>query len=46
MVAGGMVAIKWEGVQLDCGSGSTVIARGPSEPAGTPTDFCVIVLSN
>ena len=46
VVAGGMVAINLEGVQLDGGSVSTVIARGPSEPAGTPTDFGVIVLSN
>jgi hypothetical protein len=46
VVAGGLVAINVEGVQLDGGSVSTVIARGPSEPAGEPTDFGVIVLTN
>lgn len=46
VVAGGMVAINLEGVQLNGGSVSTVIARGPAEPAGEPSDFGVIVLTN
>lgn len=46
VVAGGAVAINVEGFQLDGGTVATVIARGPSEPAGTPSDFGVVVLTN
>ncbi len=46
VVAGGMVAINVEGFTLGGGTVSTVIARGPSEPSGEPSDFGVIVLTN
>ena len=46
VVAGGAVAINVEGFQLDGGTVATVVARGPSEPSGMPTDFGVVVLTN
>lgn len=47
VVAGGMVAINEENVNLAAGSVSTVIARGPNETmGGTPTDFGLVVLTN
>ena len=46
VVAGGLVAINVENFNLAAGSVSTVIARGPNEPAGVPNDFGVVVLTN
>jgi len=46
VVAGGVVAINIEGLNLAAGSVSTVVARGPNEPNGTPDDFNVILLTN
>ena len=46
VVAGGVVAINVENFNLAAGSVSTLIAYGPNEPAGAPTDFGVIVLTN
>lgn len=46
VVAGGAVAINIEGLAINGGDVLHAIARGPSEPAGTPSDFGVILLSN
>ncbi len=46
VVAGGTVAINVENINLAAGSVSTVIARGPNEPAGVPNDFGVVLLTN
>ena len=46
VVAGGVVAIDVENFNLAASSVSTVIARGPNEPAGVPDDFGVVVLTN
>jgi hypothetical protein len=46
VVAGGSAAINVENFNLAAGSVSTVIARGPNEPAGVPTDFGLVVLTN
>jgi hypothetical protein len=46
VVAGGVAAINIENLPLDPGSVSTVVARGPVEPAGVPNDFGVILLTN
>jgi hypothetical protein len=46
VVAGGAVAINVENFNLAAGSVSTIIARGPNEPAGVPNDFGVVVLTN
>lgn len=46
VLAGGVAAINVENVNLAGGSVSTVIARGPNEPAGVPADFGVVVLTN
>lgn len=46
VVAGGVVAINIEALNLAAGSVSTVVARGPIEPSGTPDDFSVILLTN
>ena len=47
VVAGGTVAINVENFNAAAGSVTTIIARGPSEPAVAPNDtFGVIVLTN
>lgn len=46
VVAGGTVAINIEGLTVNGGDVFNAIARGPSEPSGTPSDFGVILLSN
>ena len=46
VVAGGAAAINIEGFTLGAGLAANVIARGPLEPAGAPTDFSVIVTTN
>ncbi|MEL7537112.1 MAG: DUF4397 domain-containing protein [Pseudomonadota bacterium] len=46
VIAGGVAAINIEGFTLAAGTAANVIARGPSEPAGAPTDFSVIVTTN
>ncbi|MEM8982938.1 MAG: DUF4397 domain-containing protein [Pseudomonadota bacterium] len=46
VVAGGSAAINIEGFTLAAGTAANVIARGPLEPAGAPTDFSVIVTTN
>lgn len=46
VVAGGVAAINVENLNLAAGSVSTIVARGPSEPSGMPTDFGVILLTN
>ena len=46
VVANGTAAINIENFTLDAGLAANVIARGPLEPAGTPTDFSVIVTTN
>jgi len=46
VVSGGVVAINVENFNLEGGSVSTIIARGPNEPAGVPSDFGVVVLTN
>lgn len=46
VVAGGTVAINLESVPVAGGEVLHAIARGPSEPAGSPSDFGVILLSN
>jgi hypothetical protein len=46
VVAAGSVAINVENFNLAAGSVSTIIARGPIEPAGAPSDFGVVVLTN
>ena len=46
VVAGGTVAINVENFNLAAGSVSTIIARGPIEPSGVPSDFGVVVLTN
>jgi hypothetical protein len=46
VVADGNVAINVEGLSLSAGSVVTAIARGPSEPSGTPSDFGLLLLTN
>lgn len=46
VVAGGTVAINAEGFTLSPGLVANVIARGPLEPTGAPTDFGLIVTTN
>lgn len=46
VLAGGVTAINLEGVAVSGGDVLHAIARGPSEPSGTPSDFGVILLSN
>ncbi|MEM1263535.1 MAG: DUF4397 domain-containing protein [Pseudomonadota bacterium] len=46
VVANGSAAINIEGFTLAAGLAANVIARGPLEPAGAPTDFSVIVTTN
>lgn len=46
VLAGGVTAINIEGLTLAAGSVSTVVARGPLEPSGTPADFGVVLLTN
>ncbi len=46
VVAGGTVAINVENFNLAAGSVSSIIARGPIEPSGIPSDFGVVVLTN
>ena len=46
VVASGAVAINIEGLAIEGGDVLHAIARGPSEPSGTPSDFGVILLSN
>ncbi len=46
VVAGGVVAINVEGFGLGGGLVANVIARGPAEPSGDPTDFGLIVTTN
>jgi hypothetical protein len=46
VIAGGIAAINVENFNLAAGSVSTVIARGPIEPAGIPSDFGLVVLGN
>ncbi|MFK8032093.1 MAG: DUF4397 domain-containing protein [Gammaproteobacteria bacterium] len=46
VVAGGSVAINVEGFTLGAGLVANVIARGPAEPSGAPTDFGLIVTTN
>ncbi|RLT94739.1 DUF4397 domain-containing protein [Ketobacter sp.] len=46
VVAGGVVAINIEALNVSGGDVLHAIARGPSEPAGAPADFGVILLSN
>jgi hypothetical protein len=46
VVAGGSAAINVENYNLAAGSISTIIARGPNEPAGVPSDFGVVLLTN
>lgn len=44
--AGSALAINVEGVNLEAGSVTTAVARGPLEPNGIPEDFGLIVLSH
>ncbi len=46
VVAGGSVAVNVEGLDVMGGDVLHAIARGPSEPSGSITDFGVILLSN
>lgn len=46
VVAAGAVAINVEALNLTPGLVATAIARGPSEPSGTPTDFSLVLLTN
>ncbi|MDY6920122.1 MAG: DUF4397 domain-containing protein [Pseudomonadota bacterium] len=46
VVAGGAAAINLEGLSFTGGQVLHAIARGPAEPAGSPADFGVILLSN
>ena len=45
-VASGTVAINAEGVGLDAGLVVTVVARGPDESDGDPSDFGLVLLTN